>query len=116
MKFCTKCGSELPPDSAFCPRCGTPVAAAPPIVPPPAREEPVPTQEGPAPTREVPAPAPKTERAAWEDTQPAAASALYRLAEAHAQQDPTFRTTLAYTRLTAKSELAALSAQGYGTD
>ena len=55
-------------------------------------------------------------RKRWEDTQPAAASALYRLAEAHAQQDPTFRTTLAYTRLTAQSALAALSAQGYGTD
>jgi Rhodopirellula transposase DDE domain len=36
----------------------------------------------------------------WEDEQPEAAAALRRLAEAHAQQDPTFRTTLAYTRLT----------------
>jgi len=55
-------------------------------------------------------------RKPWEDTQPEAAEALRRLAEAHAQQDPTFRTTLAYTRLTAKSALAALRAQGYGTD
>jgi Rhodopirellula transposase DDE domain len=55
-------------------------------------------------------------RKRWEDTQPEAAAALYRLAEAQAQQDPTFRTTLAYTRLTAKAALAALRAQGYGTD
>jgi hypothetical protein len=48
----------------------------------------------------------------WEDTQPEAAEALWRLAEAHAQQDPTFRTTLASTRLTAQAALAALRAQG----
>ena len=36
----------------------------------------------------------------WEDEQPEAAEALRRLAEAHAQQDPTFRTTWAYTALT----------------
>jgi hypothetical protein len=55
-------------------------------------------------------------RKRWEDTQPEAAAALSRLAAAHAQQDPTFRTTLAYTRLTAKAALEALRAQGYGTD
>ena len=47
-------------------------------------------------------------RKRWEDTHPEAAEALSRLAEAHAQQDPTFRTTLAYTRLTAKAALEAL--------
>ena len=52
-------------------------------------------------------------RKRWEDTHPEAAAALRRLAEAHAQQDPTFRTTLAYTRLTAKAALEALRAQGY---
>src|SRR5215472_8815167 len=26
MAFCHKCGRELPPESAFCPSCGTPVA------------------------------------------------------------------------------------------
>ena len=52
-------------------------------------------------------------RKPWEETQPEAAEALWRLAEAHAQQDPTFRPTLAYTRLTAKAALAALRAQGY---
>lgn len=49
----------------------------------------------------------------WEDKHPEVAAALRRLAEAHAQQDPTFRTTLAYTRLTAKAALEALRAQGY---
>ena len=55
-------------------------------------------------------------RKRWEDMQPEAAAALARLAAAHAQQDPTFRTTLAYTRLTAQAALEALRAQGYGTD
>jgi hypothetical protein len=55
-------------------------------------------------------------RKPWEDTQPEAAEALGRLAEAHAQQDPTFRTTLAYTRLTAKAAREALRAQGYSED
>ena len=52
-------------------------------------------------------------RKRWEEQHPEAAEALRRLAEAHAQQDPTFRTTLAYTRLTAKAALEALRAQGY---
>jgi hypothetical protein len=55
-------------------------------------------------------------RKRWEDTHPEAAEALSRLAEAHAQQAPTFRTTLAYTRLTAHAALEALRAHGYGTD
>ena len=55
-------------------------------------------------------------RKRWEDTHPEAAAALSRLAEAHAQQDPTFRTTLAYTRLTAQAALEALRAHGSGTD
>ena len=41
---------------------------------------------------------------------------MRQLAEAHAQQDPTFRTTLAYTRLTAKAAREALSTQGYSED
>jgi hypothetical protein len=55
-------------------------------------------------------------RKPWEDTQPEAAAALWRLAEGHAQQDPTFRTTLAYTRLTAKAALEALRAHEYSED
>jgi len=51
-------------------------------------------------------------RKRWEDQHPQAAAALRSLAEAHAQQDPTFRTSLAYTRLTAKAAVAALRAQG----
>lgn len=55
-------------------------------------------------------------RKPWAATQPEAAEALWRLAEAYAQQDPTFRTTLAYTRLTAKAALEALRAQEYSED
>lgn len=55
-------------------------------------------------------------RKRWEDKHPEAASALRQLAEAQAQQDPTFRTTLAYTRLTAKAALETLRAQGYGEE
>jgi Rhodopirellula transposase DDE domain len=55
-------------------------------------------------------------RKRWEDQHPEAAAALRQLVEAHAQQDPTFRTTLAYTRLTAKAALETLRAQGYGEE
>jgi hypothetical protein len=55
-------------------------------------------------------------RKRWEEHAPEAAAALRHLAEAHAQQDPTFRTTLAYTRLTAKAALGALRAQGVSED
>jgi len=52
-------------------------------------------------------------RKGWEDQHPQAAAALCLWAEAQAQQDPTFRTPLAYTRLTAKAAVAALRAQGF---
>lgn len=52
-------------------------------------------------------------RKRWEDQQPQAAAALRALAEAQAQQDPTFRTSVAYTRLTAQAAIAALHAQGF---
>ena len=55
-------------------------------------------------------------RKRWEDPQPQAAQALRQLAEAHAQQDPTFRTSLAYTRLTAAAALHTRSGQGYAAD
>src|SRR5919202_5058638 len=55
-------------------------------------------------------------RKRWEDQHPEIAAVLRQLAEANAQQAPTFRTTLAYTRLTAKAALEALRAQGYRTD
>ena len=55
-------------------------------------------------------------RKRWEEHHPEVAKALRQLAEAHAQQDPTFRTTLAYTRLTAKAALEALRTQGVSED
>jgi hypothetical protein len=53
-------------------------------------------------------------RKRWEDQHPDVASSLRPLAESHAQQAPTFRTTLADTRLTAKAAREALRAQGFG--
>ncbi len=45
---------------------------------------------------------------AWEEKHPEVATALRALAESHAQQDPSFRSALAYTRLTArKSQLSS---------
>ena len=55
-------------------------------------------------------------RKRWEEQHPQAAQALRQLAEAHAQQDPTFRTCLTYTRLTAQSALTALREQGYNAE
>lgn len=52
-------------------------------------------------------------RKRWEAQQPQAAQALQQLADAHAQQDPTFRTSLTYRRLTAQAALQALREQGY---
>jgi hypothetical protein len=55
-------------------------------------------------------------RKRWEDQHPEIAAVLRQLAEVHAQQAPTFRTTLAYTRLTAKAALEALAAHGYSAE
>lgn len=55
-------------------------------------------------------------RKRWEDQHPPAAQALRQLADTHAQQDPTFRTSLTYTRLTAQAALKALEAQEYSED
>lgn len=52
----------------------------------------------------------------WEEQYPAVAEALWALAEAHCQQDPTFRGTLAYTRLTAAEALQQLRAHGFPED
>src|SRR5215471_7471130 len=51
-------------------------------------------------------------RKRWEEQHPQVAQALCQLADAQAQQDPTFRTSLTYTRLTAKAALEVLRAQG----
>jgi Rhodopirellula transposase DDE domain len=55
-------------------------------------------------------------RKRWEAEHPQVAEALRHLAEAHAQQDPTLRPPLAYTRLTANAALEALRVQGYHAD
>ncbi len=55
-------------------------------------------------------------RKRWEAPPPQAAQALRQLADAHAQQDPTFRTSLTYTRLTAQAALQALREQGYSEE
>lgn len=49
----------------------------------------------------------------WEEQQLEAAAALRELAEAHAQQDPTFQSSIAYTRLTAQAAIAQLQQQGF---
>ncbi|MEH1899455.1 MAG: transposase [Nostoc sp.] len=52
----------------------------------------------------------------WEEKQPEAALSLLHLAESHAQQDPTFKTSLAYTRLTAASALKELKELGFSPE
>ncbi len=49
----------------------------------------------------------------WEEKHPDVAQALWALAESHCQQDPTFRSSLSYTRLTAAEALERLRAQGF---
>ena len=51
-------------------------------------------------------------RPRWEEQYPEAAQALIDLALAHSQQDPTFRTTVSYTRLTAQRAIEGLRQQG----
>ena len=53
---------------------------------------------------------------AWEEKHPEVATALRSLAESHAQQDPSFRGALAYTRLTAREALNQLRLQGFAED
>ena len=56
--------------------------------------------------------APFSGRPRWEDQYPQAAEALVELALAHSQQDPTFRTTVSYTRLTAQTAIEGLRQKG----
>ena len=49
----------------------------------------------------------------WEEKHPDVANALWALAQSHSQQDPTFRTTLSFTRLSAAEALKQLRAQGF---
>jgi hypothetical protein len=48
----------------------------------------------------------------WEEKYPEAAQALRELALVHSQQDPTFRTTVSYTRLTAQTAIEGLRQKG----
>ena len=52
----------------------------------------------------------------WEERFPEAATALQQLAEVHAQQDPSFLTMIAYTRLTAAEAIKQLQLQGYAEE
>ena len=52
----------------------------------------------------------------WEEKHPEVAQALWDLAQSHSQQDPTFRTTLSFTRLTAEEAIKQLRAQGLEDD
>lgn len=48
----------------------------------------------------------------WEEQYPEAATLLQAIAEAHSQQDPTFKSSIAYTRLTAAEAIKQLRNQG----
>lgn len=52
----------------------------------------------------------------WEEKYPDVANALWRLVQSQSQQDPTFRTTLSYTRLTAAEALKQLRTLGFADD
>lgn len=52
----------------------------------------------------------------WEEKYPEVANSLWGLAEKHSQQDPTFRTTLSYTRLTSAEALKQLRGLGIPED
>ncbi len=52
----------------------------------------------------------------WEEKHPEVAQALWALVELHSQQDPTSRTLLSSTRLTAAEALKQLRAQGFQED
>ena len=52
----------------------------------------------------------------WSEKQPLAAQALKEIAEAHAQQDPSFKTSIAYTRLTAAEAISQLRSQGFSSE
>ena len=49
----------------------------------------------------------------WEEKQPEIAEYLRKTAEYESQQDPTFQSSIAFTRLTAKSALGALKEAGF---
>ena len=52
----------------------------------------------------------------WEERYPEVAQTLWRVAQAQSQQDPSFRTALSYTRLTAAEALKQLRELGVSDD
>jgi hypothetical protein len=52
----------------------------------------------------------------WEKRHPEAARLLWELAQTQSQQDPSFRTTLSYTRLTAAEAIKQLAHRGVADD
>ncbi len=52
----------------------------------------------------------------WEERHPEVGQALRALAEAQAQQDPTFSSAIAYTRLTAAAALKQLEQRGFAAE
>lgn len=52
----------------------------------------------------------------WEHKHPEVAEALWALAEEHCQQDPTFRSVMSFTRLSAKEALEQLRARGFAEE
>ena len=52
----------------------------------------------------------------WEDKHPEVARALWEIAQSHSQQDPTFRTTLSFTRLTAEQAIKQLRGHGFADE
>lgn len=55
-------------------------------------------------------------RKRWEELHPEAFVALQNLAEAHCQQDPTFTSSIAFTRLTAAAAIEQLRQQGFAAE
>ena len=52
----------------------------------------------------------------WEEKHPEIAEFLCKIAENQSQQDPTFQSTIAFTRLTAQSALDVLKEAGFSDD
>ena len=52
----------------------------------------------------------------WEERQPEAAEFLRQLAQEYAQQDPTFTTSIGYTRLTSAEAIRQLSNHGFSDE
>jgi hypothetical protein len=52
----------------------------------------------------------------WEARYPDAAAVVQELAEEHSQQDPTFKSSIAYTRLSAAEALRQLETKGFAPD